>query len=133
MAEPKSRIDPEVLDDLLRGVNDEHDLTGVLRQLSKQLIERALEAELTEHLGHDKGEVVINPEGNVRNGSSKKTLKGELGIAAPLGAGLVTPMLRWRSTCPATARRASSRSWSRSINAVWRGWMSASCRFTRVA
>ncbi len=79
MAETKSRIDPEVLDDLLRGVDDERDLTGVLRQLSKQLIERVLEAELTEHLGHDPGEVVINPEGNVRNGSSKKTLKGELG------------------------------------------------------
>ena len=79
MAETKSRIDPEVLDDLLRGVDNERDLTGVLRQLSKQLIERVLETELTEHLGHDPGEVVINPEGNVRNGSSKKTLKGELG------------------------------------------------------
>ena len=47
--------------------------------MSKQLIERVLETELTEHLGHEPGEVVINPEGNVRNGSSKKTLKGELG------------------------------------------------------
>lgn len=34
---------------------------------------------MTEHLGHDKGGVVINPEGNVRNGSGKKRLKGELG------------------------------------------------------
>ena len=82
MVETKSRIDPEVLDELLRGVGDERDLTGVLRELSKQLIERALEAELTEHLGHEPGEVVINPEGNVRNGSSKKTLKGELGEVA---------------------------------------------------
>lgn len=82
MAETKSRIDPEVLDELLRGVDNERDLTGVLRQLSKQLIERVLETELTEHLGHAKGEVVINPEGNVRNGSSKKTLKGELGEVA---------------------------------------------------
>ena len=79
MAETKPRIDPEVFDDLLRGVDNERDLTGVLRQLSKQLIERVLEAELTEHLGHEPGEVVINSEGNVRNGSSKKTLKGELG------------------------------------------------------
>lgn len=79
MAETKPQIDPEVLDELLRGVDNERDLTGVLRQLSKQLIERALEAELTEHLGHEPGEVVINPEGNVRNGSSRKTLKGELG------------------------------------------------------
>lgn len=51
----------------------------MLRQLSKQLIERALEAEMTEHLGHDKGGVVINPAGNVRNGSGKKRLQGELG------------------------------------------------------
>jgi len=79
MAEAKARIEPGVLDELLRGVGDERDLTRVLRQLSKQLIERALEAELTEHLGDEPGEVVINPEGNVRNGSSKKTLKGELG------------------------------------------------------
>ena len=79
MAETKSRIDPEVLDGLLREVDNEGDLTGVLRQLSKQLIERALGAELTDHLGHEPGEVVSNPEGNVRNGSSKKTLKGELG------------------------------------------------------
>ena len=79
MAKTESRIDPEVLDELLRVGDDERDLTGVLRQLSKQLIERALEAELTEHLGHEPGEVVINPEGNVRNGLSKKTLKGGLG------------------------------------------------------
>ena len=31
MAETKSQIDPEVLDDLLRGVDNERDLTGVLR------------------------------------------------------------------------------------------------------
>lgn len=38
---------------------------------------------MTEHLGHDKGGVVINPEGNVRNGSGKKRLKGELGEVEP--------------------------------------------------
>lgn len=40
MAETKSCIDPEVLDELLQGVGNERDLTRVLRQLSKQLIER---------------------------------------------------------------------------------------------
>ncbi len=79
MSKTASEINPEVLDELLKGVKDEQDLHGVLRQLSKQLIERALEAEMTDHLGHDKGGVVINPEGNVRNGSGKKRLKGELG------------------------------------------------------
>jgi putative transposase len=79
MVKTASKIDPEVLDELLKDVSSEQDLSGVLRQLSKQLIERALDAEMTEHLGHDKGGVVINPEGNTRNGIGKKRLKGELG------------------------------------------------------
>ncbi len=54
MAETKSRIDPEVLDELLREVDNEHDLTGVLRQLSKQLVERALGVMLRE-VSEDKG------------------------------------------------------------------------------
>ena len=83
MVETKSRIDPEVLDELLRGVGDERDLTGVLRELSKQLIERALEAELTEHLGHEPGEVVINPEGNVRNRVKQKDAQGRVGRGCP--------------------------------------------------
>ena len=50
-----------------------------MRQLSKGLLERVLEAEMTEHLGHDSGGIVINAEGNTRNGVGKKTAKGELG------------------------------------------------------
>ena len=72
-------INLEALDKLLVDVETSDDLQGVLRQLSKRLIERALEAELTEHLGHDRDGVVINPEGNTRNGKSKKTVKGEFG------------------------------------------------------
>ena len=71
------RIQSEVLDELLQDVETSDDLQGVLRQLSKQLIERALEAEITEHLGHENGGVVINPAGNTRNGSSKKSVQGE--------------------------------------------------------
>jgi len=52
---------------------------GLLKQLTKRLIERALEAEMAEHLGHGKHEPVANPAGNARNGRSKKTLKGEFG------------------------------------------------------
>lgn len=37
MAETKSRIEREVLDELLRGVGDEYDLTGVLRQHLPQI------------------------------------------------------------------------------------------------
>jgi putative transposase len=78
MAEAR-KLDPEVLDELLKGVNSEQDLNSVFRQLSKQLIERALEAEMTEHLGHERGGGVINPKGNTRNGVGKKKVKGELG------------------------------------------------------
>jgi putative transposase len=52
---------------------------GLLKQLTKRLVERALEAEMAEHLGHGKNEPVANPKGNTRNGKSKKTLKGEFG------------------------------------------------------
>jgi len=41
------------------------------------LVEKALVAELTEHLGHERHEAVANASGNTRNG--KKTLKGEFG------------------------------------------------------
>ena len=34
---------------------------------------------MTEHLGHEKHEPVANAVGNIRNGRSRKTLKGEFG------------------------------------------------------
>jgi putative transposase len=52
---------------------------GLLKQLTKALVERALHAEMAEHLGHGKNEPVENIAGNTRNGKSKKTLKGEFG------------------------------------------------------
>lgn len=47
------------------------------------LVERALETEMTEHLGHGKSGEVTNGTGNTRNGHSTKTLKGNFG-ALPL-------------------------------------------------
>lgn len=75
----ESTVDNEVLDELVKGIRTEDDLNAVMRQLSKGLLERVLEAELSEHLGHENGGIVINPEGNTRNGVSKKKVKGELG------------------------------------------------------
>ena len=51
---------------------------GLLKQLTKLLVEKALDAELTEHLGHGKHEPVANQAGNTRNGKSRKTLRGSL-------------------------------------------------------
>ena len=71
-----------LIDSLLADYKKPEDLIGehgLLKQLTKALVERALQAEMTEHLGHDKHETVINATGNTRNGKSRKTLKGEFG------------------------------------------------------
>ncbi len=52
---------------------------GLLQQLTKAVLQRALQAEMTLHLGHEKHSSVSNKEGNARNGSSLKTIKGEFG------------------------------------------------------
>ena len=49
------------------------------QQLTKAVLERALQAELTHHLGYDKHSPAGQNSGNSRNGKSKKTLKGEFG------------------------------------------------------
>ena len=72
----------QLADSLLTNYKKPEDLigeNGLLKQLTKMLVERALEAEMAEHLGHDKNDPVINASGNARNGHSAKTLKGEFG------------------------------------------------------
>lgn len=67
------------LDDAVRGLSPD-ELSGpggLLSQLAGRVVEAALEAEMTEHLGHPPGGVPNGP--NVRNGSSPKTLQTDLG------------------------------------------------------
>jgi putative transposase len=78
----KHDVPDELLSCLLANYQKPEDLigeNGLLKQLTKLLVEKALDAEMTEHLGHDKHEPVANPAGNTRNGRSRKTLKGEFG------------------------------------------------------
>lgn len=73
---------PDLIDRLLAGYQKPEDLLGehgLLKQLTKAVVERALQAEMAAHLGHAKNETVTNPAGNARNGKSSKTLKGEFG------------------------------------------------------
>jgi len=75
-------VSKEVLDGLLADYKKPEDLigeNGLLKHLTKALVERALQAEMAEHLGHGRHEPVANPAGNTRNGKSVKTLKGEFG------------------------------------------------------
>jgi putative transposase len=82
MTTRKHEVPDELLSNLLADYKKPEDLigeNGLLKQLTKLLVERALDAEMTEHLGHDKHAPVANPSGNTRNGRSRKTLKGEFG------------------------------------------------------
>lgn len=85
----RGKPDPELLklaDRLLANYQKPEDLigeNGLLKQLTKMLVERALEVEMTGHLGHDKSSSVTNDTANTRNGHSAKTLKGDFG-ALPL-------------------------------------------------
>src|SRR6201996_4099533 len=60
---------------------------GLLKQLTKAVLETALDQEMTEHLGHEKNGPVVNEGGNVRNGSRPKTVltesTGQVGIEVP--------------------------------------------------
>jgi len=81
MTTPKP-LTTDLIDCLLADYKKPEDLigeNGLLKQLTKALVERALQAEMTEHLGHDKHKTVTNASGNARNGKSRKTLKGEFG------------------------------------------------------
>jgi putative transposase len=79
----------ELLDDLMKNYRKPEDLigdNGLLKQLTKALVERAMKAEMTAHLGYDKHDPAGKKSGNSRNGKSKKTIKGEFGnmeIAVP--------------------------------------------------
>ena len=52
---------------------------GLLPALLKEALERGLQAELTEHLGYDKGEQAPVARGNARNGTTVKTISSEVG------------------------------------------------------
>ncbi len=82
-------IDNKMLDELLGTARTQDDLfgkDGLLKQLSKQLMERLLEMEMTNHLGYMKHAVEGHNSGNSRNGKTKKTVKtgnGEIEITVP--------------------------------------------------
>jgi putative transposase len=75
-------ITPELLDELLKDYQKPEDLLGqdgLLQQLTKALLERALNGELTHHLGYSKHNATGDNSGNSRNGTTPKTLRGKRG------------------------------------------------------
>lgn len=66
-------------DELAKHIKTEQDIAALSRQLLKLTVESALNAELEAHLGYAKHARQGQQTGNRRNGSSAKTLKGEIG------------------------------------------------------
>jgi len=108
-----------LIDELLAGARSEEQLVGpggVLAGLTKRLLERAMEVELTDHLGYEHGESPPGGAGNTRNGSTPKTLSTEHGPV--------------EIETPAIATGASSRRSSASASAASRGSTRRSSRCT---
>lgn len=75
-------IKTELIDELLKDYKKPEDIIGehgLLKQFVKAVLERAMHAELTEHLGYPKHAPAGHNSGNSRNGTSSKTVKGDFG------------------------------------------------------
>jgi putative transposase len=85
----RGRLSDELIDELLAGARTEEELVGpggLLADLTRRLVERALSAELTEHLGYAPHREPPGGTDNARNGTTPKTLVTEHGrvpIKAP--------------------------------------------------
>ena len=85
----KALLPDGLIDELLAGARTEEEIAGpggLLGQLTKRLVERAMEVELTDHLGYEPHQEPPGGAGNTRNGSMSKTLlteQGAVGIDTP--------------------------------------------------
>jgi transposase-like protein len=82
-------ITDKLIDQLLEGCSSPDDIlgeSGLLKQLTKKVAERALEAEMEEHLGYAKHEPAGKNTGNSRNGKSRKSVRsvhGDIELEVP--------------------------------------------------
>ena len=117
----KELLPNELIDQLMAGAKSGEEITGqggLLSQLTKRMVERAMEVELTDHLGYEPHAEPPGGAGNTRNGSTPKTLITEHGRGPdrhPAGSG----------------RAALSRRSSESVSGVLTGSMTRSSRSTR--
>ena len=85
----RGKLSDDVVDELLAGARTEEEIVGpggLLSQLTKRLVERALEVEITDHVGYERHHEPLGGAGNTRNGSTPKRLiteHGEVPIDTP--------------------------------------------------
>ena len=78
----KSQRQDALLDELLKGCSGPKEILGehgLLKQMTKRLVERALQSELTEHLGYEPHEKQGQAGGNTRNGKGPKIVQSDAG------------------------------------------------------
>jgi putative transposase len=89
----KELLPNELIDQLMAGAKTGEEIPGqggLLSQLTKRMVERAMEVELTDHLGYEPHQEPPGGAGNTRNGSTPKTLiteHGEVPINTPRDRG----------------------------------------------
>jgi putative transposase len=80
MAKKQERpFSEEQVNEWLKSGHKPEEVKTLLQQITKAVLERALQGELTEHLGYAKGDSAEKNTDNARNGSTAKSLKGEFG------------------------------------------------------
>lgn len=111
-AAPAPRFTPAALDALLAEVGGLHgpeDVEPLFRALKRAVVERALGAELTHHLGYAPGAARPAGQPNHRNGTTPKRVRtddGDLDLAVPRDrAGTFAPQLAYGESVPKHARR----------------------------
>jgi putative transposase len=77
--EPRTRLDPKVVEGLVTGPLTTDEFNALVNDFKKAVMERALGAELTHHLGYAKDEAKPLGQTNQRNGTSPKGVTTETG------------------------------------------------------
>lgn len=84
---PERTIPPALLDQVVKGPMTQDEVEAVCRSLKKAVIERAMGAELSQHLGYSPGETKPAEQGNHRNGTTGRTViteDGPVRVASPV-------------------------------------------------
>ena len=102
--EPKFNIDQKLIDELAKSIKTEKDLAALSKHLLKLTVEKAMSAEMDDHLGYGKHSTDGKNSGNSRNGHSSKTIKGDFGEVE-----IITPRDRKSTFEPQIIRKGQTR------------------------
>jgi hypothetical protein len=116
---PELNVPRELLDQLVKGPMTQGELESMFRSLKKAVIERAMNAEMSDHLGYHHGEGKPEGQANQRNGTTGKTVitdDGPVRIEVPPRSRWLFRAARFRGIWPrCTVRRFLRSSSARSL------------------